>query len=738
MARTCADGAALLPAQPSPRAAAGRPAPTVTVTVTAIVMRRRRSRRAQLLAAAPLATALLTALAACPATHSAPSATAPRRAAAERYGDEPGFVWARALPADSNCSGALRPAAGGAIAGVSLRPAAQARAALVDAAERSAMLSDLTELRRRNAAVGMVNVGEGTTGTRGVFIWMGKDKSNGGMGIPGVHFKRSIALPPNHVDQATYREAMLATWGLLRQCTAAAPNVEPLPWQPGACLKSNALNSLFSVVQMGLSSGAVHVSDTPYNGVAMDVLKLVPDTARWLLTVRDPLVWAEKRVLGHGHVPICRREWAANASSWFNIAECIAAAGDARLALETQTQSVHRDVCDGAASSDKPHTVLAQKHVLHNTFLVEMLRSQRKDLREMCLWDDGGLNALAGAHVGGELLPWRTVEEQQAMAHPSTSDNGYDESKYTDLSTCAVAREGFNALRDGAISRQPTCGYQGRGELALLVRSEPFHKAVQHAQPLDSPLREPLDVTLPVVGLGLPHTGGLDVASFLACHSISSAYTTCTCEARTAVSWTGKEPPTPPGWARAQCGRVSDCGCLTRACAAHDEPLLSCAPGFEAVFGLEGVYWMRETNDWGKCALPQVTHLQKLVHDSPGATFVLTLPKDAEDWVDEFAPGEIDAMMACREPLGLAPLQADHTSSPALRLAAMREIIEAHTRAVKAALPAGGNSGGKGARLVMVGDGPNGLQKDLPQKLGGERYCSLRHKRNQLRGHKPL
>jgi hypothetical protein len=156
-----------------------------------------------------------------------------------------------------------------------------------------------------------------------------------------------------------------------------------------------------------------------------------------------------------------------------------------------------------------------------------------------------------------------------------------------------------------------------------------------------------------------------------------------------------------------------------RACAARGEPLLDCAPAFEAVFGLEGDDWVRKTADTGKCSLPQVSHLQQLVDKTPGATFVLTLRRNAEEWADRITLEETNAIMACREELGLAPYTAE-ASGPALRRAALREILEAHVQMVNAVFNAAAN----GARLVVVGDSDS-LSTDLHNALGGERACMV-------------
>ena len=90
-------------------------------------------------------------------------------------------------------------------------------------------------------------------------------KGEGGLRIPGVHGKKVI-MPQNRsrwaqgMSSKAYNKAAVSSWGLLRQCAFAAQHVEPLPWQPGACLSSNVLKAIFSAVEMGLSSGAVHVS----------------------------------------------------------------------------------------------------------------------------------------------------------------------------------------------------------------------------------------------------------------------------------------------------------------------------------------------------------------------------------------------------------------------------------------------------------------------------------------------
>lgn len=62
-----------------------------------------------------------------------------------------------------------------------------------------------------------------------------------------------------------------------------------------------------------------------------ELLAMVP-SARYIQTTREPKVWAKSRISQHRHLlnlPHCKPEWVNVTSSYFNVFECVAAAGDA-------------------------------------------------------------------------------------------------------------------------------------------------------------------------------------------------------------------------------------------------------------------------------------------------------------------------------------------------------------------------------------------------------------------------
>jgi len=86
-----------------------------------------------------------------------------------------------------------------------------------------------------------------------------------------------------------------------------------------------------AAITVVVHSGAHFVSDSPNPKFLPELLAMVP-SARYIQTTREPKVWAKSRISQHRHLlnlPLCKPEWVNVTSSYFNVFECVAAAGDA-------------------------------------------------------------------------------------------------------------------------------------------------------------------------------------------------------------------------------------------------------------------------------------------------------------------------------------------------------------------------------------------------------------------------
>lgn len=104
-----------------------------------------------------------------------------------------------------------------------------------------------------------------------------------------------------------------------------------VPPSDGSCKASVLLPKAKAAITVVVHSGAHFVSDSPYPKFLPELLAMVP-SARYIQTTREPKVWAKSRISQHRHLlnlPHCKPEWVNVTSSYFNVFECVAAAGDA-------------------------------------------------------------------------------------------------------------------------------------------------------------------------------------------------------------------------------------------------------------------------------------------------------------------------------------------------------------------------------------------------------------------------
>ena len=200
----------------------------------------------------------------------------------------------------------------------------------------------------------LVNIGSGTTGTRFLYKVICDE-----LKLQGLHWWSDCKLS----DDAYNPLAMW--WEYIRHCTIlrAAPAVQYV------CKTSFALKMLDDEVKRLIKEVQV-LSDSPIDVIYAEYASYMGN-ALTIHTVRDPNVWAVKRLAQHsGHTIMCRPEVYAlgKARHPFDIPACLKSA-----------EYIHDALVD-----EKDTKRIAEGYVEMNTYNARIA----KNLHIMCLWDE--------------------------------------------------------------------------------------------------------------------------------------------------------------------------------------------------------------------------------------------------------------------------------------------------------------------------------------------------------------
>ena len=317
--------------------------------------------------------------------------------------------WPRRLPPGSACAAAAPPleaarARCAALTGVETRLPSHAPGGLLARAEDG--LGSSPPGRDDGGVV--VNLGQGGTGTHSAWVTLAAV-------APGLHLDKLSGPTPKNATaaaalggraaaaaaaaaaarRAASRE-VAAAWGAMHACARRS-------WRRagdgGVSCGAEALGRRVVAALAGALSapGLAHVGDVPWAHFLAELMRLrEARAARFLQTLREPGAWAADRVKKHPGSVVCRPQFAANASSWFSLGECLTAAGDGALAWETLATAGARDAAEMGAA--RRHERLAAKYAHHAASVAAAVGGGR--LRQVCLWDGGDQSGLLGVRVG--------------------------------------------------------------------------------------------------------------------------------------------------------------------------------------------------------------------------------------------------------------------------------------------------------------------------------------------------
>ena len=307
------------------------------------------------------------------------------------WGHESGR-WRRDLPEDSNCSSGLLSDGTGfeamrakvaAITGVETLglpppdPATGTSPTSPSLGNETALLPPVTD------GDVIINLGQGTTGTHGVWFSLTEAAA-------GAHFGLLRNKFHAITERGLYDLLQITKYGFRDMDACAKQNVVNTGERD--CRASTMAPATARGLWRALRSGTQHVSDSPWGYFASDVLALAGPQMRIMESLREGVAWSQARD-GHGHggTPICKPQYAAKAHSWFNLGECMMAAGDAAEAWETISAACDRDELE--LGPDRRFERLAAKFELHTAYIDEIVPAAR--LHKVCIWD-GGNEGLVG------------------------------------------------------------------------------------------------------------------------------------------------------------------------------------------------------------------------------------------------------------------------------------------------------------------------------------------------------
>ena len=200
----------------------------------------------------------------------------------------------------------------------------------------------------------LVNIGSGTTGTRFLFKVICDE-----LQIRGLHWWSACTLLDDAYNPLAF------WWEYIRHCTI----MKAQPAAQYACKTSFALKMLDYEVKRLINEVEV-LSDSPIDVIYAEYASYM-NQALTIFTLRDPRVWAVKRLTQHpGHTIMCKPEVVAmgKARHAFDIPACL-----------KSTEYIHEALVDETSTKR-----IAQGYVEMSTYNARVARN----LHIMCLWDE--------------------------------------------------------------------------------------------------------------------------------------------------------------------------------------------------------------------------------------------------------------------------------------------------------------------------------------------------------------
>ena len=215
----------------------------------------------------------------------------------------------------------------------------------------------LEEPLNLTASLKSVNVGSGTTGTRGLNAAVCE-----GFGIKTIHY----ALECN----SELSDAAIQQWSIAIIICANEKHLN---------CRSDDLLSRYPAVLKSLVTNYAFASDFPIGEILPDVIQLVPDITI-VATLRPPSAWTTRRFEEHANTVVCHPSlWTDNTVLHpFDIISCL------RL-----KQLVHHAVVPIAHFRRLPHgfDMIRNAFIQFNSFNYHLAQSTRRPYLPLCLWD---------------------------------------------------------------------------------------------------------------------------------------------------------------------------------------------------------------------------------------------------------------------------------------------------------------------------------------------------------------